>query len=1031
MLTQTTSSIAQFCDQTSLHLLYRKHTHEHKVDNLPTIAFSLSSNKTTLLSVGGLHYQSMKLPRRIERLRVEQGKLKVKKVGLPLGEIQALKNATTCPATRKTKKKNWKKVKEFNEKQTKAKVKPEEPSDADKIRDVLFEASCLADDQNCSATRIQCAFRAYCARTALLGLLKIGAATKVQAAFRASQARDEYRQQRHAKQIQAIWRGVPPRRMRTQAIQSTIIIQAWWRMVPVRDLFRQFMAATVLQAVWRCKSLRTKYVLHQTTKKASTKIQAAWRCYRYHSKYIFDQYDIVVVQSVARKLIARRSYQGQLNAIQIQRIARGFNARKTYAIGQEKILRQSSALDIQRVFRGQIIRQKVCTYKYIIRSAVTIQSLWRRYAAQSNAWFAVGCAIEIQCLARKAAARDRFTKAVRSLNLLQRAVRVWLAKRRHQELFVNTQRFDAACLVQCFIRVWSAKQKYQELFIARQRHIAARSIQCAWRGYHAYSNKERYLSARLLQTAWRGYSARCDYFNWQVTMEAATMIQSSWRGFVVQQDYLDWQESVEAATKIQSAWRGFIQYADFAFARADAITIQSCYRGYAGRKLFKALVAVQTEEKAIESLRQHSSADIQRVFRGFIGRKRRGAALKEMAQKNAAIVIQSKWRSYEAEEAYFYSRGSAILIQSCARQCLARLSFKKTIRHLILSQSVARSWLDRNLRIDIQKADLVLENVHRLAFLEQNAARVIQMWYRGAVGSSVTHEAATKIQSFFRMVRSMVDVNVMIAAEKKKKRKKGRHKKSKEKKKEAWELMLFATEIANLSPALVGHNLSRSSLDGSDSSQRSSCHESDVSGSALTNEEWNSRSSRHRESKLKRNNIVSIGAGSSVQRELVKARESSSRSRGGNHREQSPSSFYLHDSKATPSTGYLKNSVPTSHMYLEEDPIPIPAPNSKIADLHSISSQSNDIRIGSRVIHDRDDESDMSSLTALTVDEASVEYDQENAAPPRGRAMQKKVIPPRGPIGGGQSRPMPKKASKGRSHWRARSRSRGPGMRSD
>jgi hypothetical protein len=555
----------------------------------------------------------------------------------------------------------------------------------------------------------------------------ISAACRIMNAFRASKTRYENARHLSAQKIQAIWRGVGPRREMAAALHSLALkhvaattIQKTWRMITARSSLKCFIAARKIQAAWRGYSPRTKYMHYLVSKAAAIRIQSVWRSFRCYCLYMITVDDIVIVQRVARQYIERRKSLLQRSATHIQRVFRGRKGRKVYARKWKKYIRERSARNIQRVFRGSRGRITAARVRTIIHAATTIQACWRGYEARQNYWLCIGSAIDIQSIVRGITARKRFAYDLRCIVLSQSAVRRWLGRRQLERLHDIKKECESATRIQALWRCHSQHQKYVQYKLAK---AAATKIQSAWRSYICYT----------------------DYI---FTLADIVLIQRLARKYIGR---------MHAATTIQKTWRKYVCYTDYIFTLVDIVTIQRSMRGHIGRKIYAAKHEQREQQRALERLRQRSATDIQRLYRGTVDRSK-AVVLRSIRQREkAAVRIQSVWRTYVVQGIFWHKLICAIQIQSWTRGLLGRLHYIDSLGSIILSQCAVRRWIARRKYNQMRLIEFLITTAKRQQEIKNEATAILQKWYRNTVHPKITNQAATKIQHFFRMAKAILD----------------------------------------------------------------------------------------------------------------------------------------------------------------------------------------------------------------------------------------------------------------------------------
>ncbi|KAL4136637.1 hypothetical protein PRIC2_000168 [Phytophthora ramorum] len=274
--------------------------------------------------------------------------------------------------------------------------------------------------------------------------------------------------------------------------------------------------------------------------------------------------------------------------------------------------RHLGALALQRLFRGHQRRKYAKAYFRVITCAVLIiQSVYRSYKSRH----------------KTKVMRIRYHRA--TLNL-QRVYRGFVGRkhvRRIRRLQAN------AIMVEKLVRGFMGRCRAQRIFLAKHKQQvvspACLLIQRLWRGHRErrFATAKRqardrvrvHLPAALrIETLIRGYLARRLVKKFRVAIRAAKVIQKCWRSH---QYFTKWMELMELRRKDRMASQ-----------------IGSIARGILARKFIER----EKRKRYFRSVLEPSAARIQRVFRGYIVRKR----LEGMRdQIEAAITLQQMWRS--------------------------------------------------------------------------------------------------------------------------------------------------------------------------------------------------------------------------------------------------------------------------------------------------------------------------------------------------------------------------------------------------
>ncbi|VDM46989.1 unnamed protein product [Toxocara canis] len=169
-----------------------------------------------------------------------------------------------------------------------------------------------------------------------------------------------------------------------------------------------------------------------------------------------------------------------ISAIVIQKIWRGFIARKRYQLIRRSIL------TIQAATRAFVVYRRM-KYLQMFRAAVCIQTAYRRYTARKRYLMVRAAVIMIQAHFRGAVMRQKIEKLryEQKAILIQKYFRGWMVRREQIE------RNRKIIKVQCMVRRWLAKRRLKEL------KIEARSVGHLQKLNKGLENKIIWLQQRL------------------------------------------------------------------------------------------------------------------------------------------------------------------------------------------------------------------------------------------------------------------------------------------------------------------------------------------------------------------------------------------------------------------------------------------------------------------------------------------------------------------------------------------------------
>ena len=358
----------------------------------------------------------------------------------------------------------------------------------------------------------------------------IHAATTIQTYWRGYETRQNYWLSiGSAIDIQSMVRGIAARKSYSRDLRCIVLCQSAVRrwhgrrhLERLRHAKKECESATTVQALWRCYYQRQQYAQYKVAKAAATKIQSAWRSFICYSDYIFTLADIVSIQRLARKYIGRmhaattiqKTWRKYLcytdyiftlvDIVTIQRSVRGHIGRKIYATKHEEReqqralerLRQRSATNIQRVYRGSVDRSDAAVLRFEYRrkkAAVRIQSLWRAYVVQGIFLYKLTCAIQIQSWTRGLLGRLHYIDSLGSIILAQCAVRRWIAARKYNqmrliEFLIATAKLQQERKNEAVLKL---QQWYRSTVHPKLINQAASKVQCFFRMAKAILDRKR------------------------------------------------------------------------------------------------------------------------------------------------------------------------------------------------------------------------------------------------------------------------------------------------------------------------------------------------------------------------------------------------------------------------------------------------------------------------------------------------------------------------------------------------------------
>jgi abnormal spindle-like microcephaly-associated protein len=358
---------------------------------------------------------------------------------------------------------------------------------------------------------------------------------------------------------------------------------------------------------------------------AASIIQRDWRGFCVFVKFRLVVSDAITLQTVFRRELAKMLARERRGAIlDLQRSARSWFARrcviKLRSDRDEGLrLEISSALSIQSLFRGHLVRREVLLLN---ACATLIQRMYRGYLSQIN-----------------------YRMDLIDIIISQSIVRQWQARR------ISVLRLESALILQAGARMRLAKKELIALRAlknqAEYERSAALSIQTAYRGCVAVRMVSRGLAARRIQKTWRCYTVHVDFM---LSILAAISIQAFARRSLSVRTYL---KRLDAVVCVQSFARRVLRRIRVSRLERGAITLQSFARMSFARNCFQ--------------LERTATVMIQRLVRGFLVR------VELDIQSFAACEIQRIWRGYDAYIDFAWALLSVIKIQSMLRTRFGQL----------------------------------------------------------------------------------------------------------------------------------------------------------------------------------------------------------------------------------------------------------------------------------------------------------------------------------------------------------------------
>ena len=325
-------------------------------------------------------------------------------------------------------------------------------------------------------------------------------------------------------------------------------------------------SCTQIQALVRGAILRNHL---QKQRVAAILIQSTARGYAQWREYYWDIHDIIMVQSVARTWLAQNIADRRFDsAIQLQCMVRCALARREYqarlVAHWQAVAEQQASIVIQRIARGLLARQRAleerCAikiqktwrcydvhveYMWTILGVISLQSAFRRFLASFEADGRRNAVVIIQSCGRLAIQKTRMVRYRKAATTIQSAVRMTICRRAYLSCL---SREHSARSVQAVYRMFSFRLKF------RQQRSAVISIQRVFRGYFGRLNvMTMHFSACMMQCIWRGVAERQKHVRRLLRHRAAKVLQIFSQQLKARHSFLRARRTV---VSIQALYRG-------------------------------------------------------------------------------------------------------------------------------------------------------------------------------------------------------------------------------------------------------------------------------------------------------------------------------------------------------------------------------------------------------------------------------------------------------------------------------------------
>ena len=670
-----------------------------------------------------------------------------------------------------------------------------------------------------AATTIQAQWRSYdCTMNYLHYLADV---LIVQSAIRrwiAAVCAKKFRSELHfssVSTIQKLSRGFLIR-IRNEKRNAALSIQTAWRgFVCYADYMFVIADVVIVQTCMRAWLARRDMAAARQARESEyiKPLQTLWRGHSVRRKFVEYKQKTVICQSVLRRFVAWSKY--------MKALTERYAAETIQRAWWDYLLRRDehyAATTIQRFWRGYGCKTRYRAEVRGFRAARKIQTSWRKFWLFSNFIIMLDSAIRLQAFGRGVLSRRILLQKHTSATIIQSHIRSFIARRTASVMSmidalescsraISGNEITSAITLQCNIRGFQARyaillflqtRKIQSVWrgaLARHAfslYLHSRKIQSVWRGSKPRKIYTRYLAATRIQSCWRRASAHDKYVKYTspsssgirikrwlifrrdnskwihfITLHhAAIRIQTWVRCRVVSSKYKKYQKLNNASIVIQKTWRGFLCYTDYIFTVADIITVQRICRGFVGRqRAYHAWLKIKEDEYA---------RLIQRIYRGHKARTGEEfcQALSTYRERRfqCATFVQKHWRGYDKRRRYWYTLGCCLQIQRMMRGSMARQSYVNERDSIIKFQCIFRRYMAKQKYMQMRFIMMLLVSAENEKG-NRAAAIKLQNWYKRILKARIEGEAALIIQSFFLMVKAMVETEIRAEKRRRKLRK--------------------------------------------------------------------------------------------------------------------------------------------------------------------------------------------------------------------------------------------------------------------
>jgi abnormal spindle-like microcephaly-associated protein len=364
----------------------------------------------------------------------------------------------------------------------------------------------------------------------------------------------------------------------------------------------------------------------------------------------------------------------------------------------------------------RVVHEARCYHEAVI----TIQRTWKSYTSrmqQKNE-----AAVQVQRIWRGFWAQLQFQIDIMDIVTVQSCVRkIFAVKRKQWQL-------QAVSMLQRTLRVSLAKNRLKEARLTAKDYLAAIVIQVSNMCIHKQFTQFTFSTLSICQKHIRTFHARKLMASLKIAEQASTQIQTAWR---CKHTHGLFKKTIGSIVRLQALYRTTQSVRRFSRTRSGTVKIQSVYRMYYAIKSYHTArnIVIFCQSKcrrllAMQHMRVsiNAAVQLQKVIRVLIARLSRRSLEKERDLKcNAATCIQQYWRGYITSASFKLTLQRIVLLQSLARRVNAQVITAKRYNSVIQLQSFGRIVLAKQ---------MAQERLNYLMLRERSALR-IQSTYRG------------------------------------------------------------------------------------------------------------------------------------------------------------------------------------------------------------------------------------------------------------------------------------------------------------